>query len=184
LQLDVAGQRHRDGAEPERKHQCRPRVAGEGDIFRNGLRHDRRHVAQHPAALEHDRADRKMRDRGFGQHEARIAGQQRGAAEHDHQRQAGIGHEAKRLALDAGMDDLDHRARDRHARRQHDIAGDQVQREEHDGGEEVGAEPDEYVLHGCALPFAWSVSPPDQEPGDAMAGADFALRYSGYHLVK
>ncbi len=152
-QLDVARQRHRDGAEPEHKHQRRPGVAGEGDVFRDGLGHDRRHVAQHPAALEHDRADRKMRDRGFGQHETRIAGQQRRAAEHDHQRQAGIGHEAEWLALDAGMDHLGHRARDRHACRQHHIAGGQVQSEEHEGGKEVGAELDEYVPHGRALPF-------------------------------
>src|SRR3984957_19945986 len=73
-QFHVAGQCDRDGAGAERKHQRRPGVAGQRDVFRNGLRHDRGHVTQHPAALEHDRADRKMRNRGLGQHETRIAG--------------------------------------------------------------------------------------------------------------
>ena len=104
------------------------------------LGHDRGHVAQHPAALEHDRADREMGDRGFRQHEARIVGQQRDAAEQDHQRQARPGHEAERLALDPRVDDLADRAGDRDRRRQHHVLGGEVDDQKDDGGQEIGGE--------------------------------------------
>ncbi|KTT91924.1 hypothetical protein NS44R_14770, partial [Mammaliicoccus sciuri] len=74
-QLDVTGRCDRDGAGGEDKHQPGPGIAGEGGVFRNGLGHDRRQITQHPAALQHDRADRDMADRGLGQHEARIVGE-------------------------------------------------------------------------------------------------------------
>ncbi len=146
-QPEIARQGDRDGAGAEREHQRCPGVAGDGNVFRNGVRHDRGHVTQHPAALQHDRADREMRDRGFCQHEAGIVGEDGGAAEHDHQRQTGIGHEAERLPLDPRIHHLRHRARDRHRRCQHHIAGGQIEHQEHDRREEIGAQSDEYLPH-------------------------------------
>src|ERR1700682_2907687 len=89
-QFEVPGRCYRDGTGAEREHQCRPGIAREGDIFRNGLGHDRRHVTQHPAALQHDDADCEVSDSRFGQHEAGILGRWRCAAGHDHQHTAGV----------------------------------------------------------------------------------------------
>ena len=50
-----------------------------------------------------------MPDRGFGQHEAGIVGQQRRAAEHDHQRQGSHRSCSRAAALEAGVDHLGRR---------------------------------------------------------------------------
>ena len=51
------------------------------------------------------------------------------------------GHVAERLPLDAGLDHLGDRAGDRHRRRQDHVVGGEIDHQEDDGGEEVGAEP-------------------------------------------
>ena len=80
----------------------------------------------------------------FCQHAAGIAGQRRGGAEHDHQPQAGIGHEGQRLSLDPRIDHLRHRARDRDRRRQHHIVGGEVDDEKDDRREEIGGQSSEW----------------------------------------
>jgi hypothetical protein len=81
---------------------------------------------------------------------------------------------AEWLPLDVAVDDLGHRACDRDRCRQHHVAGDQVQRQEHDGGKEVGGEFGEYVLHRRV------------SPGDAFVIASFVPALadpSPYHLM-
>ena len=150
-QLDVAGHGDRDRAQPEREHQRSPGEAREGDIFGNRLGDDRRHVAQHPAALEHDRADGEMPDRGLGQHEAGIVGEDGGAAEHDDEPEACPGHEAEFAALDARVNHLRDGAGDRDACRQHDVVGREIDDQKDDGREEIGGEPCEHVFHRLFL---------------------------------
>ena len=63
----------------------------------------------------------------------------------------GPGHVAELLALDARVDHLGDRARDGDTGRQQDVVGREVDREEQDGGEKIGAQSGEYVLHRLAL---------------------------------
>ncbi|MGY3408627.1 hypothetical protein ACVWZV_004740 [Bradyrhizobium sp. GM5.1] len=138
LQIACGGDGDHAGADYE--HQRGPGITCSRHIFRNGLDDDRRHVAQHPAPLEHDGADREMRDRGLCEHEAGIVGQQRDRAEHDDERDARIGHVIELLPLDARVDHLRDRSGNRHRRCQDDVVGDDVDDQEDDGREEVGGE--------------------------------------------
>ena len=88
-----------------------------------------------------------MRDRRFCQHEARIVGEQRDRAQHNDECEAGIGHEAQLMSLDADIDHLRDRAGNRHRRRQDDVVGEEIDDQEDDCREEVGGEAGEYVLH-------------------------------------
>src|SRR5262249_49644224 len=98
-------------------------------------------------ALEHDEPDCDMPDRRLGQHEARIMGEEGGAAEDDDEAEARPGHVAQRLTLDARPYHLADGAEDGDWRREDDVVGGKIDDEEDDGGEKVGAEPAEYVFH-------------------------------------
>ena len=124
-----------------REHQPGPDVAERvGHIAAPGQRLDR-HVASQPAGLQHHGSDHRVDQRRLEHHEARVVGDQRGAAEHHHKAQAQPLHRVDRRTAKLHVGDLPDAGRDPETGRDIDAVGDGVEADEQQGGEQVGGDP-------------------------------------------